>query len=243
MLRQIRHGQLNKIINLHKARGKMLQIKLYKSEIDMEIREFISNDFDHEIVFYMLDKRDSIPFFLTIIKVDAKNRKLVFLKTFSKENENLLEKYDGKEAFVLRRTPHRSMLIQRGKDFYTFVQDERYFFYVNEEEMYIKVYTLDELINESGYVIKKISASIYRDYNDASYMYISAIDDKNYLHIYRASMDLADIREIYKEANHNVPPHSIINYKNLLFLSHDFGNANFINLGNGKIENSDNIIK
>ncbi len=221
----------------------MFELSLNQRKLKCDFNLQLVNAFKEPIVFYLMDKRDKRSFFLSFVIVDASKQEVIFLDTYSKDNLDIYNKLESDEQFVLKRTPHRSVVAVTGKKFYTFVQDERFFFCVDCSSLKMQVMTLDERIGDKNYKIQKISASIFYDYYNNNYLYISAIDTEQNLHIYHASIDLQEIVEIYTEKGHRTTPHSIVNYKNHLYLSHDFGNVDFRNKRKNEISNSDQIVE
>ena len=185
----------------------MFELSLNQRKLKCDFNLQLVNAFKEPIVFYLMDKRDKRSFFLSFVIVDASKQEVIFLDTYSKDNLDIYNKLKSDEQFVLKRTPHRSVVAVTGKKFYTFVQDERFFFCVDCSSLKMQVMTLDERIGDKNYKIQKISASIFYDYYNNNYLYISAIDTEQNLHIYHASIDLQEIVEIYTEKGHRTTPH------------------------------------
>lgn len=214
----------------------MIKFELKKSVKKIHIDKNIKNAFINPIIYYLIKTNDTRPFFITFVLIDFQNESLIFLSTNSNKNINLLNSQLNQNTYILRRTPHRTIQITAGKDFFTFVQEEKFFYYVNYLDEYVIIYTLDDILPNKDYKIKSLSSTFYKDDDDSNYMYISALDENNILHIYKASLDLNTITEIHTINNIEIPPHTLRKYKNMLFISHDFGNANF------KIKDSNKII-
>lgn len=216
----------------------MVRLNLKKKIINVTLPNEVENSFKGKLIFYTMNKKDKSHFFLNFILVDFEKGQIIHLDSYTKDNIDIIMQQANKEIFVLQRTPHRSVPITENKDFLTFIQEESYFFYVNYLEDYLCIYTFSDFISEAGYEIKKISSTFYTDPDNLEFIYISAIDNNNVLHIYHMSLDLTKIVEIFSLENLSIPPHTIRKHLNKLFVSHDFGNAQFKSLISDEILSS-----
>lgn len=205
----------------------MIKLELDKRVIPIEVGNELIEHFSSPIIFYLMNRNDKRPLLVNFVIINFEKKQLEYYDTFLEENNRRISDYPEQDILVLLRTPHRTVTINKGEDFFTFIQEEQYFYYINYKKQFAVIYTFDDFIKHKDYKLLKISSTNYIDTKNPDYMYLSAIDDENNLHIYRVSLTLQEIEEIHIVPNQIVPPHTLRKYKDLLLLSHDFGNAQF----------------
>lgn len=214
----------------------MIKMSLKKSVENVSIETAIRKSFINPLIFYTVNNKDSSQFFVTFTIFDIQNEQMISLRTYSEENRNIIHESDNKNMYVLHRTPHKTVLIRKDIDFYTFVQDEPYFYYVNYEKNYVIVYTLDDFLGESEYRIIKLGSTFYKNNNLLS---IAGLDEKNVLHIYECDINnLYSIHEVFYISDMKTPPHTLRKYKDMILMSHDFETAYFYSNKNNTIISS-----
>lgn len=95
----------------------MFELSLNQRKLKCDFNLQLVNAFKEPIVFYLMDKRDKRSFFLSFVIVDASKQEVIFLDTYSKDNLDIYNRLKSDEQFVLKRTPHRSVVVVTGKNF------------------------------------------------------------------------------------------------------------------------------
>ncbi|OPH47983.1 hypothetical protein BC351_39025 [Paenibacillus ferrarius] len=219
----------------------MIKLALDKRVIPVNMGNKVRDAFDNSIIFYLINRNDQRPFFVNFVVIDFENNQLNYFDTYLEENIEVINHHPDQANLTLQRTPHRTVTITAGENFFTFIQEEQYFYYVNYKNQYVLIYTFDDFIKNKDYKLLKLSSTNYQDTDNPNYLYLSAIDEDQALHIYRVSLNLQEIEEIHVLPNQTVPPHTLRKYRDMLLLSHDFGNAQFINQNSGKMISSSNF--
>ena len=204
----------------------MLKLNLEKQEKCINISDVYLKSFEKPIVFFKIHKDDARKILLTFIIFDAQKGKLTYLFSYNQENRSILESAQDNQKYQLRLVPHSTIEIRKDIDFFTFMQEEQVFMYVNYRDNILKIYTMEDVIG-NDIKFKIISSTFYKDANDSNYFYIGASDIDNMFYIYRISLDLQHVELIDSFPGRNIPPHVVRSYKDCIMLSHEFNESNY----------------
>lgn len=219
----------------------MFELKLKSYRKKLTLNQDYRNFFHKPIIFYLINKHDVRPFFVTFAILDFKNQEILYLFSYDSENINIVNSQKENEKFIVEKTPHMTLSIHDGVDFLTFLDEEQYIFYVNYKDLTMKVYTGDDLVQDKSVQMKRISSTVYKDAEDPNYFYLTITDSSNCVHIYRASLTLDEFNEIDKFQGYEVPPHVIRDCKDNLLLSHVFKYPTFLLGDSGKVLDQDTL--
>ena len=205
----------------------MVQLKLEKYEYAFDNSSKYLMSIQKPIVFYKIHKEDKRKLFLTFVILDISKGKITYLFSYTKENIDIIQHLQNEEKYYLMLVPHSTIEINEKKDFFVFLQEEQFFLYVNYRDNILRIYTMEDIIDED-ISFKKISSTFYKDDIDNNFFYMAASDYDNNLHIYRVSLDLKMIDKIDSFPGKNIPPHVVRKNNNCLLLSHEFNEANYL---------------
>lgn len=211
----------------------MIKLKLDKSEYKIQVSDDIANKFPAPIVFYMAHKQDRRRFFITFVIINFSKKSLTYLESFLNDNIEIISTDKNESIFKTILLPHSSLSINTDKTFLVFMQEEKYFYKVDTENLELLVYTADDLIHNVD--VFKIGSTFYKDSRDPNYFYFTIVDNEKNYHLYHVSLDLKTIVELDSFPGEQYPPHAIRQYNEHLFLSHEFNVANFELKKNKKI--------
>lgn len=215
----------------------MLELKIDKKVEPFLVKSKEIKNFKEPLVFFMKHKNDNRNIFITFIVMDFQRKELTYLLTYNDHNINIINELENSEKYKVLLTPHNVVKTNEKDEFLVFFQEEASFLKVNYEKDIVTVYFADELFPNDN--IDKISSTFYKDEDDQSYFYMSAIDRFNTVHIYRVSISLNSVEKIDSFISKSEePPHTIRKYNNLLFISNEFLSGNYEMVKKGKVANS-----
>lgn len=219
----------------------MIELKLESCVKPLDLSIPGIENFKKPIIFYLVNKNDDRPFFVTFVIVDFLKKELLYLFSYSEENINTISNQPDNTRFSMSMHPHCSITINENEDFLTFMEEEEYFFYVNKKNLIMNVYTIDDLVSTNGIKFKKFSSTFYKDDSNPNYFYISIVDSLDLLHIYKVSLTLDNIEEVDSFAFYPNPPHALRKYKDYLLLSSDFKYGKYLMEKTGKYVNAEGL--
>lgn len=204
----------------------MVELKLQRYEQKFYCKKPVLG-FDKKLVFYKYHKNDPTKFFLMFSIIDFNKNIILNLDSFSDENKDIIQMQDNREIYNMNYTPHCTIEIEKDKEFLVFLQEDRYFMHVDCSRNLLYVYTMEDIVHEE-YKFKRISSTFFKDDSSPEYFYLSAVDTKNDLHIYRVSNDLKKVEKVDTFPGKNSPPHTLMKIKNCLIMSHEFTEAKYL---------------
>ncbi|MCL2051377.1 MAG: hypothetical protein FWG91_06600 [Lachnospiraceae bacterium] len=217
----------------------MIKLNAKIIERKMELKN-VSDHFSKALIYYMVNKNDLLAFFITYIIVDFENDKMIYIFTYQKDNVQKIHQEDANK-YQLAKCPHCSLQVVKNKSFLTFNEDEHFFVYVDYEKSTVDVLEMADIIHNSTTQFDKMSHTFFKDYTNSNYFFLSAVDKEDFLHIYRVSVDLKQVEEIYSCESKPIPPHVLRNYKEYLFLSDEFRYSKFELKKKNKIVTQDEL--
>ena len=204
----------------------MLELSLEKKEKYFDASDENFKSFKKPIVFFKIHKDDVRKILLTFIIFDAQKGKLTYLFSYNRENCSIIESAIDNQKYQLRLVPHSTIEIRNDIDFFTFMQEEQFFMYVNYRDNILKIYTMEDIIG-NDIKFKIISSTFYKDDKDSNYFYMGVSDFDNLFYIYRLSFDLQHIELVDSFLGRNIPPHVVRSYKDCIMLSQEFNESNY----------------
>ncbi len=213
----------------------MIELKLDFYSQPIHISDEDVSKFENPIIFYLVNKQDKTPFYVSFVIINFNNKEMKVLSSYNENNIRIINEQEEIEKYTLRRTPHSTISLHKDEDFFTFMDEEEYFFYVNYKDLIMKVYTIEDLLIDTKVKFKCFSSTFFRDDSDPNYFFFSIVDEQDILHIYRSPLKLDEFIEFDTFQSQPSPPHTLRKYKNSLFLSLDFKNAGYLLQNKGKI--------
>jgi len=201
----------------------------------------IVSGFDKPIIFYLVNNNDTTNFFITFALLDFNKKEISYLFSYSDENIECVKNHPNNEMFNIFKVPHCAISIEQNKELLVFMQEEEFFLHINIEKNILTVYTINDLLKDNTIEYKKITSTLFKDNIDENYFYLSVVDENNIIHIFRISLKLDEIEEIYSLIGKSDPPHVLKKYKNFLLLSHEFNDAKFKLTKTDKVVNSEEL--
>lgn len=219
----------------------MIELRLEHKLKPIDISDVISQSFQRPIVYYLINKNDCRKFFITFAILNFIKKEICYLFSYLPDNEKRIEEEPDNNKFSLFKVPHCTINILDGEDFFVFMQEEEFFIYVNYKTMIMRIYTMNDVIQNRDVNYKRFSSTFYKDDADPNYFYMSLVDEEEYIHIFRTSVTLDDIVEIDSFKGKSDPPHALRKYKNYLFLSHEFYASKYNLTKKGKIVDTEEL--
>ena len=218
-----------------------LNLKGYTSSI--KLSDSVIQRFKKPIIFYMVNKNDVRPFFITFVIINFMKSEILYLFSYNQENIEIINAQPNNKKFSFDKNPHCALCINEGEDFLAFMDNEEFFVYINYKTMIMKVYSMNDIVKNTDIKYKRISSTFYKDDSDKNFFYMSAVDSSNLLHIFRVSLTLDNIEEIDTFPSNPFPPHVLRKHKDFLLLSHEFKYSKFELQKNGKIVSQDELAR
>lgn len=221
----------------------MLELKLKGYTEQLDLSSMSKHSFSDPIIFYLANKDDIRSFLIAFVILDFKNNELQYLFSFIEENIKRIECEADHTKFVFHKAPHCSILVNKDRDFLTFFEDEKLFAYISTKEMTLTFYSMNDILKDDNIEFKRISSTFYKEKSDSDYIYISAVDSFEQLHIFKLSFSLNDITEIDTFPSHPFPPHVLRKHKDKLLISDEFKYSKFELQKEGRIISHDDLAK
>jgi hypothetical protein len=217
-----------------------LKTKTYREKIEIDSR--IAGKFKYPIIFYMVSRDDPRKLFLTFVIFDFAKRELVYIFSHLPENIPKVESYPDEEILKFSQafyTPHCSIQINADEDFYTFMENTRFFLYVNRKENIMRIFTGKDFNLPGMNQLVKFGSTFYKDDEDAGIFYFTTLstveDGSRRFNFFKAKLDLTEIENIFTcPTNKWFAPHVTRKFGKYV-LSSDFMIRRFRNKKNGKI--------
>ena len=221
----------------------MFELKLNCYKVPLNLSERVRRGFKKPIICYLLNINDKRKFFITYVIVDFAKNEMLYIFSYNEENIERVNHQPNNEIYKIDGTPHCTLEVNKGEDFITFMEEEEFFVYVNYRKMVMKVYTANDLIRDSNLNYKRISSTFYKDESNPNYFYMSVVDVKNILHIFRISLDFNNVEEVDAYLSHPAPPHVLRKHKDYLFLSHEFKFSRYQLINDNMIISQDDLFR
>ncbi len=206
-----------------------------------------ASSFANPIVLYLAHKKDKYNAFPTFAMVDFRRRQILFITSYSVENESLLSKNyrfcDDNSISVVPDDgffqPHSAISHVPGESFYAFMygtSECKYFYFVNYKKQYMQIVAAKEFAKRcQASEILSFGNTFAKDPIEHKHFYITAKTlkpndgiDKYSIKYFKASLNLNRVTEIFSRdcSIEDVCPHATKRYGNWL-LSSDFEKNEF----------------
>lgn len=217
-----------------------LKTKTYRKKIEIDPR--IAGKFEHPIIFYMVSSDDPRKLFLTFVILDFARSELVYIFSHLPENIAKVEAHPDEKILrfsVAFFTPHCSIQINPEEDFHTFLENTRYFLYVNRKKNIMRIFTGKDFNYSGMNQLVKFGATFYKDDEDAGSFYFTTVsaeeDRKRRFNLFKSKLDLSEIENIFSCPSNKVyAPHVTRKFGDYV-LNSDFMLRKFRNKKTGKI--------
>ena len=207
----------------------MIELKLHVHKEKFNLESSICNKFKKPIIFYLGHKDDKRNFFITFVLIDFNKKEFTYITSYSPENVNIIENNGDEHLFrsEQRYNPHCTIVIDPNEDFYMFVEECKYFYYVNFKKNLMKILVGKDLNCEESNSIIRFGSTFYKDDENDRLFYFTALVVKNAngeskfkTNFYKTDIYLKNIIKIHETHNNNGLPHVTRKYKNYLLNSH-----------------------
>ena len=204
-----------------------LKLHIYKKKFDLD--QYICDRFTSPIIFYLGHKMDKRNFYITFVIIDFKNKNFTYITSYSPENISVVEASAKQHLFQSENiyNPHCTIVIDPDEDFYTFMEEGKYFYYINMKKKVMKVITGEDLHCEGSDSIVRFGSTFYKDDEDDRFFYFTALikndsdnETKPQVNYYRSDLHLENIEKIHETSARYNTPHVTRKYKNTLLNSH-----------------------
>lgn len=206
-----------------------------------------ASSFVHPVVLFLAHKKDKYQMFPTFAIVDFGRSRVLFIASYSAENESLLSKNkhfcDDNSISVVPDNgffqPHSAINYIAGESFYAFMYGNsecKYFYLVNYKENYMQIVSAGEFAKKySANKILSFGNTFAKDPFEKGSFYITAKAlmrsggiDKYSIKYFKASLNLNRITEIFSRdcSADDVCPHATRRHKDWL-LSSEFEKDEF----------------
>lgn len=215
-----------------------LPLHIYKKKFDLD--QYICDKFTNPIIFYLGHQLDRRNLLVTFVLVNFKEKEYTYLTTYSVDNMSTIEA-SAKERLLkieLHHNPHCTIVLNPDEDFYTFVEQARYFYYVNMRERIVRILTGDDLLCDDNDSIVRFGSTFYKDDADDRFFYFTALIRGNSnkpqfkINYYKSDLRLENIKKIHKTKGWQAP-HVTRKYKRTL-LNSDFYITKFTLVNSGR---------
>ena len=204
-------------------------LDIEKYERVFKLDDSICNTFSRPIVFNL--NNDEYPFLCTFVKMDFREKRLVYYKLLSDENISALEKHN-----IVNYSSHSFLGNEKGFFNFLFLQPDLphdIFRYLDLVELKCSVFSASQVFGDQYDYISETSGL---DTTRPGH-FLVGIGQKyiNYYEIYSCSFDLKEKIKLLEVNGHKYPPHDVTSYDGLLFATEFFDQR--VRFPNGKIVN------
>ena len=190
--------------------------------------------FPKPFIYYLVSRNDNRPFFITFVIVNLNQSTITYLSTYHAENIQKIEATQS-PIYEMKRCVHCTLEIIPNKEFITFMEEECFFFHVNREKKTLSVYTMNDLIQDNHVDHTRISSTFYKGDDDPTHFYMSAVDTRDHLYIYRVAIDLSEAVYIDDFYSNPWPPHVMRKRGSVLYVSNEFRFSKYLLENKGQV--------
>ena len=174
----------------------MLELDLEIHKESFELEDSICQFFTQPIILYLWNKYDLRNFFTTFVIMDFQKKEFTYYISFSKENKKKVDGYHREKFLNTGAThgPHSTLKLPNSQCFYNFIENGKYFFFVNPEKRKIQVFTGEDLRCSEGKEIRSFGSTFYWTDESSQYFYFTAhtniSQEGNVIHYYKTDASL-----------------------------------------------------
>lgn len=212
----------------------MLELDLKITKRSIVLPKIIRETYDKNIIFCLNNENDERRIFFNFVLMDFIKEEMIYIDTFSAENQKIIDNFDKDKKIKILKTPHSIIEVKKNKQFLCFTEEYHndFFYFVDYEKQKFKfIFTSDFNLPEIWKIIAFSDTNFKENYNQ-DFFYTSVIskkENKKILSILKISLDLKKIEIIFlKEVSKNYSiPHTTKKIWNIVLLSHFYSKKLF----------------